>query len=82
MPVKKSHLLFLFKLALTVGLLVFAFRSVDLADVWARIIAINPVWLLLAVLVVAAGYALCGLRWAWISRGLGIDVSRPRKVQL
>ncbi|PIW50761.1 MAG: TIGR00374 family protein [Zetaproteobacteria bacterium CG12_big_fil_rev_8_21_14_0_65_54_13] len=82
MPVKKSHLLFLLKLALTVGLLTFIFRSVDMNDVWTRIIAINPAWLFSALALVTAGYALCGLRWAWISQGLGIEVSRRRKIRL
>ena len=86
MPVKKtqkkSHLLFLLKLVLTVALLTFIFRSIDMRDVWARMIAINPLWLLSALLLIMAGYALCGLRWAWISHGLGIEVSRSRKIRL
>ncbi|MDX8405516.1 MAG: lysylphosphatidylglycerol synthase transmembrane domain-containing protein [Mariprofundus sp.] len=82
MPVKKSHLIFLLKLTLTLSLLTLIFRSVDMGDVWSRIIAINPLWLMLAMLLVAAGYALCGLRWAWISHGLGIEVSRGRKIRL
>lgn len=82
MIVKKSHLLFLLKLLLTASLLVFIVRTVDMHDVWARIIEINPVWLLLAIMLVAIGYALCGLRWAWISHGLGIEVSRRRKIRL
>jgi len=82
MPVKKSHITFLLKLSLTAGLLAFIFHSVDMHDVWTRIIAINPVWLALAMLLVASGYALCGLRWAWVSSGLGIEVSPRRKVRL
>jgi len=82
MPFKSKHLLFLLKLSLTAGLLVFLFRSVDLSDVWARIIGINPLWLVAAILLIATGYVLCGIRWAWISQGLGIEVSRSRKVRL
>ena len=82
MPFRKSQLLFLFKLALTVGLLIFVFRKVDLANVWSRIIDTNPLWLGSAVLLIASGYVLCGLRWAWISQGLGIEVSRGRKIRL
>jgi len=82
MPVKKSHLLFILKLALTISLLTFIFRTVDMSDVWSRIIAINPLWLLAALILIMAGYALCGLRWAWISQGLGIEVSRRRKIRL
>ena len=82
MLVKRSHLLFLLKLSLTVGLLVFLFRSVDLHDVWARIAGINPLWLVAAMLLVATGYVLCGLRWAWMSQGLGIEVSPARKIRL
>ncbi|EAU53411.1 lysylphosphatidylglycerol synthase transmembrane domain-containing protein [Mariprofundus ferrooxydans] len=82
MSAKKSHLLFLLKLSLTVGLLTFIFRTVDMSDVWTRLIAINPAWLVSALILVIAGYALCGLRWAWISHGLGIVVSRRRKISL
>jgi len=82
MPFKRKHLLFLLKLALTAGLLIFVFRSVDLGDVWSRIVGINPLWLVAAMLLVAAGYVLCGLRWAWVSQGLGIPVSRARKIRL
>lgn len=82
MPLKKSHLLFLLKLTLTVGLLVFVLRSVDLTDVWVRISGINPLWLIGGIMLMVAGYVLCGLRWAWISQGLGIAVSRRRKIRL
>jgi len=82
MSIHKSHALFLLKLTLTLSLLALIVWNVDMSDVWARIITINPLWLLASMLLLAAGYALCGLRWAWISDGLGIEVSRRRKIRL
>lgn len=76
------HLIFTLKLALTVGMLYVVFSYVDVSEVWARIRSVNPFWLLASFLLLAFGYVLCGLRWAWISNGLGLPVSRKRKVRL
>ena len=82
MSVKNPHLIFLLKLGLTLGLLAFIFRTVDMSDVWTRLISINPAFLVSALILMVVGYALCGLRWAWVSLGLGIVVSRRRKINL
>jgi len=78
----KRHLLFALKLLLTTALLAAVMNYVDLSDVWERILSVNPLWILASLICLAAGYALCGLRWAWMAQGLGIQVSRRRKVKL
>jgi len=79
---KKQHLFFILKLLLTTGLLLAVINYVDLTDVWERIRAINPLWLIASLACLALGYILCGLRWAWIAEGLAIHVSKRRKVKL
>jgi len=79
---KKKSFIFILKLLLTTGLLAAVVNYVDLTDVWSRIKSVNPLWLLAALLCLGAGYLLCGLRWAWIAKGLGIQVSRRRKIKL
>jgi len=78
----RSHLILALKVLLTFGLLYGVVTYVDLTQVWQRISRVNPVWLLAAWLCLVAGYVLCGLRWAWIAKGLSIDVSRTRKIRL
>jgi len=73
---------FLLKLALTLSLLYVVFHYVDIGLVWEHIIAVNPWYLLASWLCIVVGYFLCGLRWAWMAVGLGIDVSRKRKIHL
>jgi len=73
---------FIFKLALTLILLGVVFFYVDVFAVWQRISSINPFWFLAALICLAFGYVLCGLRWAWIAKGLGVNVSRKQKVRL
>lgn len=78
----KRHLLFALKLILTTALLAAVIRYVDLGAVFDRIAGVDPVLIVASLTCLAAGYVLCGLRWAWIARGLGIKVSRRRKVKL
>jgi len=78
----KQNIIFLLKLTLTVSLLVALMSFVDVTSAWEKIYNINPVWLLAALLCVLCGYVLGGLRWAWIATGLGITVSRKRKIKL
>jgi hypothetical protein len=78
----RSRLLFALKLLFTVALLAAVVYYVDLSDVWRRLAAINPLWVLASIGTLAFGYVLCGLRWAWMARGLGLAVSRRRKVRL
>jgi len=78
----RSHLFFGLKLLLTCGLLVAVVMYVDVATVWQRIMAVNPLFILAAWLCLVLGYVLCGLRWAWIAQGLGLEVSRRQKIRL
>jgi len=79
---KRDHLLFILKLLLTSALLVAVVSYVDVAQVWERIHTVNPLWLLASLACLAIGYVMCGVRWAWIAEGLGIEVSKRRKVKL
>jgi len=78
----RAHLILILKITFTFGLLYAVLTYVDLQHVWQRIRTVDPTWLLAAWLCLVVGYVLCGLRWAWIAQGLGIAVSRKRKVKL
>ncbi|MDQ6955744.1 MAG: lysylphosphatidylglycerol synthase transmembrane domain-containing protein [Mariprofundaceae bacterium] len=78
----RSHLILALKIIFTFGLLYGVLTYVDLGQVWQRILAVNPWWLVAAWLCLVVGYVLCGLRWAWIAQGLAIEVSRTRKIRL
>jgi len=78
----KKHLFFILKLMLTTALLAAVINYVDLSMVWERIRSVNPFWLLASLSCLAVGYIMCGLRRAWMAEGLGIGVSRSRKVRL
>lgn len=78
----RSHLILALKIIFTFGLLYGVLTYVDLTQVWQRILTVNPWWLVAAWLCLVVGYGLCGLRWAWIAQGLGIEVSRTRKIRL
>jgi len=77
-----KHWMFLLKLILTSSLLYAVFYYVDISLVWQHMLAVNPWYLLVSWLCIVLGYLLCGLRWAWMAQGLGIDVSRKRKIRL
>jgi len=72
----------LLKILLTFSLLYMVFRYVDVGTVWQRMMAVNPWYLIASWLCIVVGYFLCGLRWAWMAEGLGIKISRRRKIRL
>ncbi len=72
----------LFKACVTLGLILLLLQVLDVSDVWGRIRNLDVSWLLASVACLVCGYVLCGLRWAWIATGLGMSVSRRRKVRL
>jgi len=78
----KKQLFFLLKLILTTVLLLAVINYVDLTMVWERIRSVNPLWLLASLGCLAIGYIMCGIRWAWIAKGLGIDVTTKQKIRL
>ncbi|MDQ6973659.1 MAG: lysylphosphatidylglycerol synthase transmembrane domain-containing protein [Mariprofundaceae bacterium] len=77
-----KHWMFLFKIILTLSLLYAVFYYVDVSLVWQHMLAVNLWYLLASWLCIVVGYILCGLRWAWMAQGLGIDISRKRKIRL
>jgi len=79
---KKMPWMLLLKLTLSCALLYIAVVYVDMASVWHRILSVNPLWILASWLCIVLGYVLCGLRWAWIAQGLGLEISRRRKIRL
>jgi len=78
----RSHFILVLKIFLTFSLLYAVVAYVDLTQVWQRIVAINPLWLLASLSCLVVGYVLCGLRWAWMAQGLELEVSRRRKIRL
>lgn len=72
----------LLKILLTFSLLYMVFRYVDVGTVWQRMMAVNPWYLIASWLCIVVGYFLCGFRWAWMAEGLGIKISRRRKIRL
>jgi len=74
--------IFLLKLTFTITLLYAVFYYVDIDQVWQHMIAVNPWYLVASWLSIVVGYFLCGLRWAWMAEGLGIEISRKRKIYL
>jgi len=80
--ISAQRAMFLLKLTLTATLLYAVFYYVDIGEVWQRMLAVNPLYLLASWLCIVVGYCLCGLRWAWIAEGLGIEISRRRKIRL
>jgi len=79
---QRRHLLLALKAAISLGLLVWLFARVDLNSVLDRLATIDSRWLVAALFLLAIGYILCGLRWAWMAQGLGLKVSRNRKIRL
>ncbi|MDQ6975717.1 MAG: lysylphosphatidylglycerol synthase transmembrane domain-containing protein [Mariprofundaceae bacterium] len=70
------------KAFITVLLLTLLIYYLDLVAVWARIIDVNLWYVMAAISCMITGYILCGIRWMWIAKGLGMRVSPSRKVQL
>lgn len=78
----KKHLLFALKLIITLSLLTWVWLYVDIDAVWQRIRNIDPWLFVYSMLCLISVHLLSGLRWAWIAKGLGIDVSKRRKIRL
>ncbi len=70
------------KIVFTLGLLALVVLYVDIASVWQRIRGVEMQYLLASWLCIVVGYVLCGLRWAWMAEGLGLTISRGRKIRL
>jgi uncharacterized membrane protein YbhN (UPF0104 family) len=69
------------KLAISGGLLYWAFRSVDLAAVASHFARIDAAWIATALAVLAVQIAVAGQRWAWIADKLGAPLPGARAVR-
>ncbi|MDQ6962287.1 MAG: lysylphosphatidylglycerol synthase transmembrane domain-containing protein [Mariprofundaceae bacterium] len=78
----KKHLFFALKLIITLSLLAWVWLYVDIESVWQRIRNIELSLFIYSVFCLISVHLLSGLRWAWIAKGLGIDVSKRRKIRL
>ena len=70
------------KIVLTLVLLGLVVSYVDVASVWQRMKSVDIQYLLASWLCIVLGYVLCGLRWAWMAEGLGLRISKGRKIRL
>ena len=74
--------MFWLKVGLSLAVLAALAWWVDLGAVWAQLRAADP-WLVSAALFcLLLSYGVSGLRWALIARGLGLEVSARRKVEI
>jgi glycosyltransferase 2 family protein len=69
------------KLAISGGLLYWAFRSVDLGAVGGHLARVDAVWIAAALAALAAQIAVAGQRWAWIATKLGAPLARARAIR-
>ena len=70
------------KVLVSAALLVWLVQMLSMQGILGRLGSVRPAPVAVAVGLLAAVYITSGLRWAWIAEGLGIAVSRARKVQL
>jgi len=77
----RRWLLLALKLAISGGLLYWAFRSVDLAAVAGHFARIDAVWIAAALAILAVQVAVAGQRWAWIADRLGCAMAGRRAVR-
>ena len=80
--VNKDRLFLLIKIAISIALLMVLVHFVDLHDVWLKLQKAEIIYVASAMLCLLTGYCLCGLRWAWMAEGLGLQINRWRKQQL
>jgi hypothetical protein len=77
----RRWILLALKLAISGGLLYWAFRSVDLGAVAGHLARIDAVWIAAALAALAAQIAVAGQRWAWIATRLGAPLPRGRAIR-
>jgi len=70
------------KTLVTLSLLALLLNQLDMSAVWQRMVQVNPWYIVAAISCMLVGYVICGLRWAWIAEGLGMEISPRRKVRL
>ncbi|MDX8393660.1 MAG: lysylphosphatidylglycerol synthase transmembrane domain-containing protein [Mariprofundales bacterium] len=77
----QNYILFV-KLFISLLLLFALFYYVDVPLVWERLRQADWLYLSFAFVSLLIGYVVCGLRWAWLARGLDIPVSSWLKIRL
>ena len=68
------------KLALSVGILAALLWWADAATVWARLRAVDPVWVTTAIAAVTLATLLMARRWQIVARACAIEISYPKAV--
>ncbi len=74
--------MFWIKLVLSLALLALLGWILDWSAIGAQLGRVNPWYVAGACLLLLAGQVLSAVRWAWIARGLGLEVHTHRKIQL
>jgi uncharacterized membrane protein YbhN (UPF0104 family) len=77
----RRWILLALKLAISGGLLYWAFRSVDLGAVAGHFARIDAAWITAALALLAAQIAVAGQRWTWIAERLGAPLPVARAVR-
>ena len=80
--VNKDRLFLLIKIGISFALLMGLIHFVDLNNVWLKLKQAEILYVASAMLCLLIGYCLCGLRWAWMAEGLGIQINRWHKQKL
>ncbi len=78
----RKHLGTIIKLGITAVALLLVFQNVDLADIWQRIKQADPIWVLLAFLLVNGSLVVRAYRWQILLLGLHSKVRFQRLVEL
>ena len=68
----------LVRLGVSAALLYFVLRSIDLAAFWTRVTAMNPAWIVLALIVYAAQQMIGVWRWDRLLRAQHIEVEKKK----
>ena len=70
----KKWIPLLLKLLISILLIWYLLRKVDLADVWDKMLSADPLLLILSALVILAQFVICSFRWGAIIRAIAIPV--------
>jgi uncharacterized protein (TIRG00374 family) len=77
----RRWILLALKLAISGGLLYWAFRSVDLRAVAGHLARVDAAWIVLALAALLLQLAAAGQRWAWIATTLGAPLPARRAIR-
>lgn len=77
----RRWILLALKLAISGGLLYWAFRSVDLGAVAGHLARVDAAWIVVALAALALQLTAAGQRWAWIATKLGAPLAAGRAIR-